>query len=135
MNFETIVFWIPQTTRVNIGGRCANILKMTPVAPRGGLRMSTRSPCTPTRSPNGPRRRKQLTRCRIKHELTDGSLKGIHPFAIVVRCFTKDFEDCWILNIMSVAYKGTGMWLCLWCEKFQLNRSYGWNLSSGFFFI
>lgn len=68
MNFETIVFWVPQTTQVNMEGCWANILKMTPT---GGSRCRGRA--RPVRSPNGPA--KQLTRCRIKHELTVGPLK------------------------------------------------------------
>lgn len=77
MNFETIVSWAPQTTRVNRGGRRANILKMTP--PVGGIGRFSSNPLY-LRSPNGLGRRKQLTRCRIKHELTVWTVKGKRPF-------------------------------------------------------
>jgi hypothetical protein len=57
MNFETIVFWVPQTTQVNMEGCCANILKMTPRGGRVFLEVSGRSGGRrelAVRSPNRP---------------------------------------------------------------------------------
>lgn len=92
------------------GGEAQIFLKWLPVRV---LKVVLRCPwpVCPPRSPNLLGRRKQLTRCRIKHELTVGPLKEntlFHCGSVLQR----------ILGLLNIKYcvslcsaiKGTGMW-------------------------